>query len=312
MPTIVGILAVVAAGTLVRVVSPPRTPAPRAAPEPAMSPALFPSPDTLARDATLRRPDTLTRDATDLAVVGKSLWRPYDQTGGFEAGWSPAMSDIDSVVVVNANGGAIEELELPEPLPGNPPPWPLAAVGDVLVVAGRRHDWGFPMAGTGRPPSLFSISWPERALGQRHVVASGHDVTVVCRLPCSRLEVLDADRRVQAVADPPEDLGSFSDLPTWLSPAGDTLAVLTYGPSGHTAITLFDVRSGATRVLRDPAIAGARGQPAWTPDGRLLVVPTRQGFFLAWDLRDEKWYRLDTPRVWPGRLIHGFVIVEDS
>lgn len=301
VPTVVGLAVIAAAAVTVRAVSPPDTPVPTSPAEATLSPV--PS----------GKPDTLTRDATDLALVTKSVWRPYDQTGEFEAGWSVVMSDVDSVVVVDVGGGHVEELALPEPLPGNPPPWPLAAVGDVLVVAGRRHDWGFAMTGTNRPPSLHPMAWPERAApGGRGVVAAGGGVTVLCGVPCTRLEALDADGRVLAVADPPDDVGSFSSRATWLSPDGDTLAVLTFGPEGHDGIMLFDVRSGATRLLRDPAIAGARAQPAWTPDGRLLVVPTRQGLFLAWDRGDERWYRLETDRVWPGRLIHGFVIVQDD
>ena len=71
---------------------------------------------------------------------------------------------------------------------------------------------------------------------------------------------------------------------------GSTLAFINQGALPHEVI-FCDLTQPERRLVRFPIGAAGRGEPAVSPDGRLVAAPTRQGVFFVFDAQkmERKW-----------------------
>jgi hypothetical protein len=85
-----------------------------------------------------------------------------------------------------------------------------------------------------------------------------------------RLSLFDASGRLVAARGVPA--GAEAEHAVW-SPRGHRLAVVrTTRATGHSEVAVLDARRGLRERLL-PAGPGRFGAPAWSPDGRWLLLP---------------------------------------
>jgi WD40 repeat protein len=111
------------------------------------------------------------------------------------------------------------------------------------------------------------------------------------------MESFEAEKRLRI--RPPRGVGKGYGITTALSPAEDMLGVVVGNANNITEVRLYELPSGRwstlmkyqRRIICDPC---------FSPDGRLLAVPTERGpgdpaAVLVWDLIAKTWRRFDCP-----------------